>query len=141
MIYKLIMAPVQSTFWGHRPGIRDSRPCSKVHHATCESEEVGRFKREGSSSLATWRMSSTAVGGCRPDAAPRTHQTPQARPGPGWAHEVLAAAMLHVGHRRRYPPAQRCSTATNSRGPTRWRASTRLSTTYMEVKTEMHRCT
>jgi hypothetical protein len=60
---------------------------------------------DGSNSLATWRTSSTAASGCRPDAVAGTHQAPQARPSPGWARKVPASTLLHVGRRRRCRPA------------------------------------
>jgi hypothetical protein len=58
------------------------RPCSEVHHVTYESEGIGRLEPEGDSSTATWKTSSTAISGCRPDATAGTHQAEQARPGP-----------------------------------------------------------
>jgi hypothetical protein len=71
---------------------------------------------KGGSSTTTWRTSSTAVSGCRPDAAAGTHQAQLARPGPDWARKVPAATLLHVGQRRRYPSCSEPHHHDHSRG-------------------------
>jgi hypothetical protein len=73
--------------------------------------EVDGLDPDGSNSIATWRTSSTAASGCRPDAVAGTHQAPQARPSPGWARKVPASTLLHVGRRRRCRPAPPRATA------------------------------
>jgi hypothetical protein len=78
---------------------------------TCETEKVGSWEPEGNN-IATRRMPSTAVSGCRPDTAAGTHQAHLARPRSGWARKVRAAMLLHIGQHRRYSPSRSRTTTT-----------------------------
>ena len=61
-------------------------------------EHTKPLEPKGDSGAATWRTSSTATCGCRPDAVARTHQAGQARLGPMRTRKVLATTLLHVGN-------------------------------------------